>query len=96
MLDNPQFLGPLPPHEVAERINQSAGPSGEHRDNLLQLEESLRELSAASGDAHISDLARRVRSMAPKQADRIQGRYEEMGIHKANSTEEQEAIEKDC
>jgi glutathione-specific gamma-glutamylcyclotransferase len=63
MPDNPQFLGALDPQEVAERIHRSVGPSGENREYLLNLEKALGDLSIESGDAHISDLGRRLREM---------------------------------
>lgn len=96
MPDNPQFLGALNPQDIAERINQSIGPSGENREYLLRLEESLKALSAESGDAHISDIARRVRSMEPPQADRFQENPPGIAMHKVSSTEEQEEIEKEA
>lgn len=69
MPDNPQFLGALQPSDVAEKINQSRGPSGENREYLLNLEHALLELCPESKDEHISDLADRVRAMpAPNRA----------------------------
>lgn len=65
MPDNPQFLGALDPQEVALTINESKGPSGENREYLLNLEHALLELSPDSRDDHITDLARRVRTMKP-------------------------------
>ncbi len=94
MPDNPQFTGALDPQDVAERIDRSVGPSGENREYLLHLEESLRDLSAESGDEHVSDLARRVRSMEPRQADRIRGSSRESSPHQMGTTEEQEEIGK--
>jgi glutathione-specific gamma-glutamylcyclotransferase len=95
MPDNPQFMGALETRDVAERINQSVGPSGENRDYLLHLEESLKGLSAESGDAHVSDLARRIRSMVPRQAGRSPETRKGSGLDKAVSNEEQEEIEKE-
>lgn len=63
MPDNPQFLGALDPQQVAQKINQSKGPSGENREYLLNLEQALLELSPDSKDDHITDLAKRVRAM---------------------------------
>lgn len=94
MPENPQFMGTLRPQDVAETINQSVGPSGENREYLLCLEESLKDLSVESGDAHISDLARRVRSMEPRRGGSRKGR-KGLDLHKTNSIEEQEEIEKD-
>lgn len=67
MPDNPQFLGALDPQRVAEKINESRGPSGENREYLLNLERALLELSPDSGDHHITDLAQRVRAMKPPE-----------------------------
>lgn len=95
MPDNPQFLGPLKPADVAKKINESRGPSGENREYLLQLEKALSTLSSESGDAHVSDLARRVRTMAPvERGERMDG-IGGYPLHKVGSTEEQEEIEKD-
>ena len=95
MPDNPQFLGALNPQAVAEKINQSVGPSGENREYLLQLDDALRSLSSNSQDDHISDLARRVRSMAPSTRSKAQRRLSESGLQRVSSTEEQEEIEKE-
>lgn len=72
MPDNPQFLGALEPQAVAEKINESKGPSGENREYLLNLETALVELSKESRDEHISDLARRVRAMSPLDRSVVQ------------------------
>ena len=95
MPDNPQFLGALKQHDVAEKINQSIGPSGENREYLLQLAEALLQLSPTSQDEHISDLARRVRVMVPPIRPLKQRRMSEAGLQKVSSTEEQEEIEKE-
>lgn len=95
MPDNPQFLGALTPQEVAAKINESVGPSGENREYLLQLEEALRSLSEESGDEHISDLARRVRAMEPPDRHNAATLPSEIVMTKVSSTEEQEEIEKD-
>lgn len=65
MPDNPQFLGALDPQDVALKINESIGPSGENREYLLNLEAALLGLSPESKDEHITDLARRVRLLTP-------------------------------
>ena len=95
MPDNPQFLGALKPADVAKKINESRGPSGENREYLLQLEEALETLSPDSGDKHVSDLARRVRAMATLERDKSTDSAAEHALHKVGSTEEQEEIEKD-
>lgn len=95
MPDNPQFLGALDPQAVAKKINESVGPSGENREYLLQLDEALKILSPDSHDEHISDLARRVRSMPVSFRSQRQRRLSEAGLQKVSSTEEQEEIEKE-
>lgn len=96
MPDNPQFLGALEPQEVAEKINESIGPSGENREYLLQLEEALLHLSSASRDEHISDLARRIKAMTPPVRLPRHRRISEAGLQRVSSTEEQEEIEKEA
>lgn len=96
MPDNPQFLGALPPQEIADTINASIGPSGENREYLLHLAQALEDLSPDSHDEHIADLARRVRAMTPPiRTSRISSAHD-YTIRKVNSTEEQEEIEKDA
>lgn len=58
---NPQFVGPQDPSALAEHILGSVGPSGENREYLYMLEESLLSLSPESEDNHVVDLARRCR-----------------------------------
>ena len=60
---NPQFLGRQSVGDVAEVIATSVGPSGANDEYLFMLEESLDGLSEDSGDAHIKDLAVRVRAL---------------------------------
>ncbi|CAD6576800.1 MAG: hypothetical protein ASARMPREDX12_008012 [Alectoria sarmentosa] len=60
---NPQFLGLRSPHDVAEVISRSTGPSGANAEYLFMLEDALRDLGDASGDEHVADLAGRVRSL---------------------------------
>ena len=94
MPDNPQFLGASPPADVATKINESLGPSGENREYLLQLDEALKTLSVSSHDEHIADLARRVRSMSPPVRSAKARRASENHLRRISSTEEQEEIEK--
>ncbi|USW54281.1 Putative glutathione-specific gamma-glutamylcyclotransferase, gamma-glutamyl cyclotransferase [Septoria linicola] len=65
--DNPQFQGFIPQQELAEHIVKSRGPSGENKDYLYELEKALDALSEESGDEHITDLARRCRSIEARQ-----------------------------
>ena len=94
MPDNPQFLGPLLPQDIAETINVSIGRSGENREYLLHLQDALEALSTDSHDEHIADLTRRVRALEPPV--RL-GSPASIGhaLRKISSTEEQEEIEKD-
>lgn len=94
MPDNPQFLGAQDPRDVAETINRSIGPSGENREYLLQLDEALQSLSPTSHDYHISELASRVRAMAPAVRSTKQRQLSESRLRRISSTEQQEEIEK--
>ena len=96
MPDNPQFLGALNPQDVAKKINESRGPSGENREYLLNLEAALLDLSQDSKDEHISDLAARVREMAPSDRFLDEESSTLPTMHKVKSTEEQEEVEKDA
>ncbi|KAJ4319476.1 hypothetical protein N0V94_003900 [Neodidymelliopsis sp. IMI 364377] len=61
--ENPQFLGPQDPDQLARKILESRGPSGENREYLFNLEEALLRLSKDSGDRHISDLVARCKAI---------------------------------
>jgi cation transport protein ChaC len=95
MPDNPQFLGPQDPQQLAAHILQSTGPSGPNREYLYMLNEALQSLSPESEDGHISDLASRAMTLEAK------GGWEEpeqkggVELHKVGSTEEQEEIERE-
>lgn len=95
MPDNPQFLGAQDPQEIALKINESRGPSGENREYLLNLEQALLDLSPNSHDEHITDLARRVRALQPPPPPADDGVKLLPTMHKTKSTEEQEEVEKD-
>lgn len=96
MPDNPQFLGALDPQAVAEKINESRGPSGENREYLINLEAALVNLSPQSRDEHITDLVGRVRAMKAPNWSLVDGTDNLPAMHKVNSTEEQEEVEKEC
>jgi cation transport protein ChaC len=96
--ENDQFVGPQHPQKLAEHIHRSIGPSGPNKDYLLSLEEALDSLSAESGDAHVKDLATRVRKLE-KQANGIGDRAASATavtneLEKVGSTDEQEEMEK--
>lgn len=61
--ENPQFLGPQDPEELARHILKSTGPSGENKEYLYMLEDALKGLSRESGDKHVSDLGKRCREI---------------------------------
>lgn len=94
MPDNPQFLGALDPQAVAEKINESRGPSGENREYLLNLEAALLSLSTASKDEHITDLAQRVRAMHPPDRPVAEDAATLSPIDKTKSVKEQEETKK--
>lgn len=95
MPDNPQFLGALDPRDVAIKINESVGPSGENREYLLELEQALLQLSPESRDEHITDLAQRVRTMNPPDRHDSTGNSFMSAIRRVDSADEQEEVEND-
>jgi cation transport protein ChaC len=101
--ENPHFLGPQEPQTLADHILKSKGPSGENREYLFMLEESLRGLDPqrdlAQIDLHVSDLVRRCRDVEARrgQAPNSSGRHSSGGENvrdKTSGAEEQEEIEK--
>ena len=52
--DNPAFLGPAPPREMATQINRCSGPSGSNRDYVLNLARALRSLGVS--DPHVFEV----------------------------------------
>ena len=97
---NPQFVGPQDPSVLAEHILGSVGPSGENKEYLYMLEESLLSLSPESEDNHVVDLARRCRILEMsnelhahiivKESQDVVGN----DLGRARSTEEREEVEK--
>ncbi|KAL9092916.1 MAG: hypothetical protein Q9159_000540 [Coniocarpon cinnabarinum] len=66
MPNNPQFLGPQDPDQLAAHIVRSRGPSGENKEYLYNLEEALERVRKDAGvdvevDNHVKDIARRAR-----------------------------------
>jgi cation transport regulator ChaC len=95
--ENPQFMGPQDPQQLAEHILRSKGPSGENREYLYQLEEALEGLSEGSRDGHVRDLARRARALESEGGWEVETGAKlqrEVPLHKVGSTEEQEEVEK--
>ncbi|MDR5867414.1 gamma-glutamylcyclotransferase [Halomonas koreensis] len=74
--DNAAFLGGAAPAAMARQIAEAHGPSGPNRDYLLNLEAALAELGVR--EAHVSDLARRVRAHAPATDDAIPCKMSDM------------------
>lgn len=56
--DNPAYLGPADPNDLALHIDVASGPSGSNRDYLLRLDKALREIGEE--DLHVVDLAERI------------------------------------
>ncbi|KAF2736619.1 ChaC-like protein [Polyplosphaeria fusca] len=99
--ENPQFLGPQDPDELARHILKSHGPSGDNKEYLYLLEKSLLELSRDSGDKHVTDLVRRCREFEAlengvigEEADIEATEHVGVPLHKTGSTEEQEEVER--
>ncbi|KAL9060479.1 MAG: hypothetical protein Q9162_000652 [Coniocarpon cinnabarinum] len=66
MPNNPQFLGPQDPDQLAAHIVRSRGPSGENKEYLYNLEEALERVRKDAGvdvevDNHVKDIAQRAR-----------------------------------
>jgi cation transport protein ChaC len=88
--ENPQFVGPEDPQALAEHIIRSRGPSGDNKEYLYLLEDSLKQLSVDSSDEHVSDLVRRA-----KDFESNGGRGKPTAGHSKNAEgDEQEEIEK--
>jgi len=96
MPDNPQFLGPQDPQELAMHILRSTGPSGPNREYLYLLEEALLSLSPESDDRHIGDLAKRTRALEAKGGWENPEQKSGVEVDKVGSTVEQEEVEKDA
>jgi glutathione-specific gamma-glutamylcyclotransferase len=94
MPDNPQFLGPQDPQELAAHVLRSSGPSGPNREYLYLLEEALLSLSPESKDGHISDLAKRARALEAEGGWEEPKQKVEVELYKIGSTKEQEEVEK--
>ncbi|EON62026.1 hypothetical protein W97_01245 [Coniosporium apollinis CBS 100218] len=107
--DNPVFLGPQEPQQLAEHIVTTRGPSGENKEYLYSLEQALVKLSPESGDDHVSDLVRRCHAIEAKaraapSREPLQQDYLAKGtaaqadfgnqLRRVGSTEEQEEVEK--
>ena len=93
--DNPQFVGPQDPEELAEHIFNSIGPSGRNVEYLLGLEKALNQLSPESGDGHVSDLADRVRELLVKEGGRPDLGFGGEGLQGKGPHDEEEEVEAD-
>lgn len=94
MPNNPQFMGPQDPQQLAAHILRSTGPSGSNREYLYLLNEALLSLSPESQDGHISDLTLRAKKLEARGPLEGFEKTAGPGLHKVGSTEEQEEIEK--
>ncbi|MHA1107974.1 MAG: gamma-glutamylcyclotransferase [Alphaproteobacteria bacterium] len=56
--DNPNYLGPAAPADIAAQVRVSTGPSGDNTEYVLRLAAALRELGAE--DEHVFGIARLV------------------------------------
>jgi len=74
-----QFTGVQEPQALAEHIWRSRGPSGENTEYLFMLEQSLDQLSKESGDAHVRDLAGRVRALEDSRSQKRPGEERNTG-----------------
>lgn len=91
--DNPQFVGPQDPQELAEHVFNSIGPSGRNVEYLLELETALNALTPESGDKHISDLSDRVREILVREGGRVDLGFGGEGIKGRGVHNEEEEIE---
>jgi cation transport protein ChaC len=62
-IDNPSFVGPESIEKVAGRIQMCSGPSGENREYLHNLAQSIRELAPLSRDRHVWDIEERLKEL---------------------------------
>jgi cation transport regulator ChaC len=53
-LENPNYLGPAPPGQIAQQIASAHGPSGANREYVLRLAEALRALG--TDDPHVFEI----------------------------------------
>ncbi|KAG2354575.1 ChaC-like protein [Suillus spraguei] len=67
--DNPSFIGSEPLEELAQRIWASVGPSGQNKEYLYRLAESVRQLAPASYDSHLFALEERLRELDRMASD---------------------------
>jgi len=92
---NPQFVGNPPPsvNELARHIYHSCGPSGENREYLYLLYQSLIELCPDNKDNHVYDLRCRV-ALIEESEETVS--FQEIDIHAVvqTHTEGQEEVER--
>jgi cation transport regulator ChaC len=67
--DNPSFIGSEPLEDLAQRIWASVGPSGQNKEYLYRLAESVRQLAPASYDSHLFALEERLRELDKTASD---------------------------
>ncbi len=59
--ENPNYLGPARPAEIASQISTARGPSGTNREYLFNLESALNAIRQP--DDHVSEIANALRSL---------------------------------
>ena len=94
--ENPQFVGPQDPQELAKHIFTSIGPSGRNVEYLMRLEKALNQLSPESDDGHVGDLSNRVRDLLVKEGGRPDLGFGGEGLQRRGPhDEEEEEVEAD-
>ena len=87
------------PQALAEHIARSKGPSGQNDEYLFMLERALSELGQGSEDAHVQDLADRVREIERRGPDSTVSHMaleRETGrVQSGRSHDQQEEVEKE-
>ncbi|XP_064621888.1 putative glutathione-specific gamma-glutamylcyclotransferase 2 [Lineus longissimus] len=68
--ENPFFLGPADPKDIAHQIFSAEGPSGHNKEYLFNLADSLRKLVPEARDDHLFELDQEVRKLCTTDGQR--------------------------